>query len=254
MGFLSDLFDKDVRRKKRIESLSKKARQKFGQTEDRLGAVNALRDMGTEDAYRALLKRFSATTDNKLHDQDEKKYVSDLLVEIGPEIIPLLTEFVSRETEVTWAFRTLRRIEGQERWIGHVLDALGSSTSEDTDPEKIEQLLNVLHDQKDPRVAPAISRYLTDLDDTVRFAAVEALATLGDEIARLPLLEALTKADEESARVVHRIIEVFREQGWEVKGFRKTVEERLPEDYYLDRSGRVKKLEKGQSAPPPDSE
>lgn len=253
MGFIGDLFDKEARRRNRIASLTKKAVQKFGQSDDRLGAVNALSKMGDEDAIRGLMKRFSVSCDNKLHDQDEKKYVSDLLVDMGPEVVPLLKEYVAKSSEVTWAFRTLRRIEMQDAWIGHVLETLGTSTSEDTEPEKIEQLLNLLHDQKDPRVAPAVARLLTDLDDTVRFAAIEALATLGDEVARQPLLDALVRPDEESQRVLHRIVDVFLEQGWEVKGHRKAVEERLPEDFYLDRSGHIKKLAAGHGARPEDA-
>lgn len=251
MGFIGDLFDKDARRRNRIASLTKKACQKFGQSEDRLGAVNGLNEIHDDEAVRGLIKRFSVSCDNKLHDQDEKKYVSDLLAERGPEVVPFLKEYVAKATEVTWAFRTLRRIEMQEAWIGHVLETLGDSTSEDTEPEKLEQLLNLLHDQKDPRVAPAVARLLKDLDDTVRFAAIEALATLGDEVARQPLLDALVSPGEESQRVVHRIIDVFVEQGWEVKGHRKVVEERLPEDggFYLDRSGRIKRLAAGQPQP-----
>lgn len=253
MGFIGDLFDKEARRRNRIASLTKKAAQKFGQSEDRLGAINGLNKIGDEDAIRGMLKRFSVSCDNKMHDQDEKKYVSDLLVDMGPEVVPLLKEYVAKATEVTWAFRTLRRIEMQEAWIGHVLEAIGVTTSEDTEPEKLEQLLNLLHDQKDPRVAPAISRLLMDLDDTVRFAAIEALATLGDEVARQPLLDALVRQDEESQRVLHRIVDVFLQHGWEVKGHRKAVEERLPEDFYLDRSGHIKKLAAGQGARPDDA-
>lgn len=249
MGFLKDLFDKDARRANRIDSLAKKASRKFGQSDDRRAAIDALDQIGGDDALRAMMKRFAATVDNKLHDQDEKKYVSDILVEKGPLVVPLLKAFVAKETEVTWAFRTLKRIETRADFVGHVLDAFGTSTSEDTDPEKLEQLLGLLHDEKDPRVAPVVVRYLQDLDDTVRFAAIETLATLGDEIARQPLLDALTRAEEDSQRVIHRIIDVFREVGWEVKGYRKAVEERLPEDYYLDRSGRIKRLERGQAAP-----
>lgn len=249
MGFLKDLLDKDVRRAKKIEGLTKKALRKFGQSDDRRAAIDALDELGGDDALRAMMKRFSGSVDNKLHDQDEKKYVSDLLAEKGPQVVPLLKQFVAKETEVTWAFRTLKRIEMHADWIGHVLDAFGNSTSEDTDPEKLIQLLHLLQEEKDPRVAPVVMRYLQDLDDTVRFAAIEMLATLGDEVARQPLLDALTRSDEDSQRVVHRIIDVFREMGWEVKGHRKAVEERLPEDYYLDRSGRIKRLEKGQSAP-----
>ena len=255
MGFLNDLFDKEARRKKRIENLTKKAGQKFGQAEDRVAALHALRDEDGEDAIRGLVKRFAATTDNKLHDQDEKKLVSDMLVDIGPEAIPIIREFLRKETEVTWALKTLRRMVPQNEWIGHVLEMLGETTSEDTDPEKICQIASVLHEQKDARVAPAIARLLSDLDDTVRFAAIETLATLGDEAARAPLLEALARPDEESNRVIHRIVEVFRESGWEVKGHRKAVEERLPEHYYLDRSGRIKRFEgKAGEAPPVDAE
>ncbi len=245
MGFISDLFDAEARKRNRITSLGKKMQQKFGQTEDRLGAAVELKKIGTDDAIRGLLKRFTSTCDNKLHDQDEKEEVSNMLLELGPKTLPMIREYLKRETEITWVIRTLKRIVPHAEWTKEVLDLLGDRTSEDTDAEKICQILTVLHDEKDARVAAAVARCLADLDDTVRFAAIETLATIDDDAAREPLLAALAAPAEESQRVTHRIAELFADRDWEVKGHRKAVEERLPEDFYLDRSGHIKRLKDG---------
>ncbi len=252
MGFISDLFSADARKRNKIASLTKKVQQKYGQTDDRRAAMEALRKIGDAEAIAGLLKRFSKSVDNKLHDQDEKSECSDILVEFGADkVLAPLKEYLERETEVTWALRTAKRLLPKDQWVALVLETLGDSTSEDTDPEKLCQILTVVHDVDDPRVPPAISRCLMDLDDTVRFASIEALASMpNSEAAREELLHALTRPEEDSQRVRHRIVEVFKERGWEVKGFRKAVEERLPEGYYLDRSGRVKQLEAGAVRPP----
>lgn len=252
VGFLSDLFSSEARNKKKVASLTKKMQMKFGQTDDRRAAMETLRKIGTPEAIAGLLKRLANTIDNKMHDQDEKQEASDILNELGRDkVMPALKEFLERETEVTWALRTARRLLMKDQWIELVIETLGDSTSEDTDPEKICQILTVLHECDDPRVPGIIARCLTDFDDTVRFAAIEALASIPNpEAAREPLLQALTRPEEDSQRVRHRIIDVFMERGWEVKGYRKSVEELLPEEgYYLDRSGRIKQLRAGAQRP-----
>lgn len=259
MGFIADLFDADARKRNRIASLTKKAIMLFGQTDDRMGACSGLANINEPDAVRGLLRRFTVTVDNKLHDQDEKREVSDMLVDLAkdhakdgsaPDVVALIHEFLAREDEITWASRTLKRVVSEKEWVEALLETLGNHTSEDTNPEKLGQILLSLHDQKDLRVIPAVARCLKDFDDTVRFAAIECLATIPDESARAPLLEALTRPEEDSRRITHRIIEVFKEAGWEVKGFRKAVEERLPEGFYLDRSGRIKQLGQGEVKAP----
>ena len=82
------------------------------------------------------------------------------------------------------------------------------------------------------------------IDDEVRFATVEALDEVGEMDAREPLLAALTNDEEDSVRVKHRILEALQKNGWEVKGFRKAVEELLPDGWFLDRAGKIKILDK----------
>lgn len=251
VGFLTDFFDPEARKRSRIASLSKKLQQKFGQTEDRIGAAEALASMRDPEAMAGLLRRFTVTVDNHTHDQDEKQHVSDLIVEEGPLAIEPLKDFLRREKEVSWALRTLRRLVEGTQWVDIVLETLGNRTSEDTDHEKLDQIIRELQNNKDPRVPKALARFLTDLDDSIRFAAVEALGTIDAEESRLPLLEAVVNPQEESQRVRGRILEVFKDRGWEVKGYRKAIEERLPEGWYLDRSGHIKALKVGEE--PPDA-
>jgi HEAT repeat protein len=105
--------------------------------------------------------------------------------------------------------------------------------------DKATQILKALESLEDPSVVGGVIPCLKSPDDTVRFAAVECLEVKDDPRAREPLLETLVSPEEDSARVRTRIAEALERLGWEVKGFRKKVEESLPESFRVTSKGRV---------------
>jgi HEAT repeat protein len=73
----------------------------------------------------------------------------------------------------------------------------------------------------------------------VRLQALDVLTRKADEAAREPMLELLT--DEESPlRLRASVADALQRLGWSVKGFRKRVEDNLPEGLGVDRSGKIK--------------
>lgn len=243
---LKDLFSSEGRMAMKIQRLKKKITQRYGQPEDRERAALQLADIGTPDAIRVLLMRFTFTTEKATADADEKQLVHDLIEEKGEDAVPLIREFIEKQTEVAWAVRTLRSIQSSEEVSAFVFDYLRENTSEDEDPRKLAEMIKTLRKVTDEGVVEVVAPLLDDYDDEVRFAAIETLQDCGNAAAREPLLERLVSEHEDSMRVKMRILEALEVNGWEVKGYRKAVEELLPEGWYLDRAGHIKILEQAR--------
>jgi HEAT repeat protein len=110
------------------------------------------------------------------------------------------------------------------------------------DPEKKTVLLSTLGDLKDERIAPALTPFLEDPSDEVRIAAALALAKQKDERSREAVLKAFVDSSDRP-RVKSVLAETLLQTGFGVQGFREKVEAGLPEGYYVDKAGVVKKRE-----------
>src|SRR4051794_18881241 len=73
------LFSKERALQKTID----KATNKLAQQPDRWGALEKLRDDGSEEALYGLCKRFGVTSMKGVEDEQEKSWVVDVLVEKG---------------------------------------------------------------------------------------------------------------------------------------------------------------------------
>jgi hypothetical protein len=243
---LKDYFSAEGRQAMKLARLKKKLQQRFGQPEDRERAALQLADIGTDEALWAMMSRFTFTTEKQTADQDEKEKIHEMLVEFGEQSVALLKRFVKEQEEVSWALKTLRVLVSSDDYNRVIFEFLDGASSEEEDPRKLSELIFALRGTKGGDAVPVLAPMLGDYDDEVRFAVVETLEDIGHEAAREPLLEQLVSEDEDSARVKHRILEALQKNAWEVKGFRKAVEELLPEDWYLDRAGHIKILERQQ--------
>ncbi len=108
------------------------------------------------------------------------------------------------------------------------------------DPEKKLVLLGWLTGKEDPRIPPAVLPFLEDMADDVKIAALRALGTIRYEPAREPMLQLLT-APETARRVQTAAVEALAESGFGVQGFRDRVEALLPEGFFVDKSGILKR-------------
>jgi len=244
MGFL-DRFSKDGRDQRAREKNAARAVNKYMQSPDRMKALQALRDDGSDDALYALMKRFGMMYDKTIEDEQEKEWVFELLVEKGAAVLPALKRYMASADSISWPLRLLDKVvDGKEGRIDVVAAVLEKhEPGYERDPTKKIQLLTHLGGLKHERVSPLVVPYFEDMDEGVRFAAVEALLKQADEtVARTPLIDQIVK--EESLRLRLRIADGFAELGWPIAERRAEVEKVLPDTFQIEARGadvRIKK-------------
>jgi hypothetical protein len=240
---LRELLTRAGRQRFALQRNVKKATNKWMQGPDRMKALYALRDDGSEGAIAGLLKRFGVQSDKSIEDEQEKEWVFEALVEMGDRALPPLLRTLRTAETISWPLRVAEKLLDRDRlWEAiqeHVLGTM--EPGYERDPTRKLQILTYLSDMRDRRVAPAVIPYLQDMDETVRFTTVETLLRQRDEVAREPLLKLLADEKEESRRIKVRICECLADLGWDVKGFRGQIEKVLPEEFQLDREGHVKR-------------
>lgn len=243
---LKGLFSKEGRKERALQKNCSKAANKKIKPDDRRPALYALMEDGGEEAVTALLKRFNFIYDtNIVMDEQEKKEVYQGLLEMGERILPQIRQHLHTSPTLSWGLRMVNEICDHETSWSVLAEVLQDYEPEyERDPTRKLQLMTFLGEFKDTRAMEALLPYLEDDDEGVRYTTVESLFKQRDEVAREPLLKLMTNEEEESLRIKHRIAEGFLETGWNVKGFRGTVEKllatSLPE-FHLDGKGRVKR-------------
>lgn len=242
---LLDMFDKEKRRQSAIARSTKKLLQIYGQTESRGAAIQRLREDGSDEAIYALLMRFTVRVEPGITDDEEKSWVLEILREFGNKALGPIRKFVFERDAVTWPLRAVVEIKGPQAAVELACEVLRKmSTEYQRASNKQVMLIKQLMDlglQNDD-VTDTLILFLEDMDGDIVVAAVEALGQLDAEgKSREPLLACFKEKGEGSVRLRRVILEVFAERGWNVKGYRPTVEEMLEAPYHLTGDGVVKK-------------
>jgi len=245
MGLFDLLLSKDKRDERTRVRNVQRALNKYSQSPDRMKALEALAEDGSEDALYGLLRRFGMMYDKTIEDEQEKEWVFDMLVEKGAAVLPALKKYMLAADSISWPLRLLDKVvDGKEGRIDVIAAVLERhEPGYERDPTKKIQLLTHLAGLKHASVPALVAPYLTDMDEGVRYAGVEALLKQGDEAtARGPLLDLFAK--EESLRLRLRIADGFAELGWPVADRRADVEKVLPDSFQIEARGadvRIKK-------------
>ena len=100
-------------------------------------------------------------------------------------------------------------------------------------------LLDLLAAYESPRIAEAAIPSLEDPNDDVSVAALRCLSKPSYESQAREAFLSLFVAAEDRPRVQTRVLESLSEQGWPVSGFRRRIEDKLPEGFLLTREGLV---------------
>jgi len=210
---------------------------KRAQAYDRWESIQALSQMRTKEAVGALLPRFTFYVEPSITDQEEKDAAFAGVVEAGAEGLEPVLAFLKRADSISWPLKMLDKIAQPDVVVGHLLDILLKMDTEYArDPESKIQILSTLAERRDPRVPEAVVRFLTDANETARFAAVGAL--IGQEAVvahKAALVDALCAED--SVRVRNRIFEAFSVVNESVKPDEARVKPRLTANYILDSGG-----------------
>lgn len=233
-----DLLSKEGRDKKALEKYIKTATNKIVKSaEDRLPALEKLREIGSEEAIYGLCRRFGFVYDKSQEDEYEKRWVEDALIDFGDRALAPLRKFILNGESLSYPLRVLEKIAPPPKVLEIVDELVAREEPGYTrHPEKKIQLLTWLGEWRgaDPvEITRRVVPYLRDFDETVRFTAVDALAHAQPDEAttRDGLVEALLRPEEESRRILVRIAEVLAERGWAAPGeaVAKLVAAKLPE-------------------------
>ena len=203
------LFSKERALQKTIE----KATNKLAQQPDRWGALEKLRDDGSDEALFGLCKRFGVTSMKGVEDEQEKNWVVDVLVEKHQRSLPALRRYMKSCDSLAFPLRVLERIADHDKII-EVIDEIFAAEPPGYArfPERRIDLLKWILEWRgatEDEVLTRLTPYFTDFDENVRFTVIEGLATRDPKKIGAPLIEALLRPEEESGRIRRTIVEVL---------------------------------------------
>jgi len=238
LGFLS----KEGRDRRSLERNIARAVNKYAQSPDRYKALQSLIEDGSPEAIYGALRRFGMVYDKSIEDEQEKEWLFDALVDKGAAILPQVERYLQSADSISWPLRLLNKVAGNQHEVDIIKKVLERhEPGYERDPTKKIQLLNHLADLPEPRAPGLVAPYVVDMDEGVRYAAAEALIRLGDEnVARAVLIEHFVADSEESLRVRLEIARGFVDRGWLVKTHRPAFDRKLPEQFSIDREGRLR--------------
>jgi len=203
------LFSKERALQKTIE----KATNKLAQQPDRWGALERLRDDGSEEALFGLCKRWSVTSMKGVEDEQEKNWVVDVLIEKDLRSLAPLRRYMKTADFLAFPLRVLERIADHDKIIEIVDEIFASELPGYARfPDRRIDLIKWFSEWKGATEEEVMSRlvpYLTDFDENVRFTVIDSLASRDPKKIGAPLIEALLRPEEESGRIRRTIFEVL---------------------------------------------
>ena len=203
------LFSKE----KQLQRTIDKATNKLAQQVDRWGALERLRDDGSEEALFGLCKRFAITSLKGVEDEQEKNWVVDQLVEKGLMSFTPVVRYMKNAEQLSFPLKVLERIADHDRIIKVVDEILASEPPGYVRmPERRMDLIKWFCEWKgasDDEVIPRVEPYLPDFDENVRFTAIDGLSNRDPKKIARPLITALLRPEEESGRIRRTIFEAL---------------------------------------------
>ena len=234
-----ELFSREGREAARIRRAAKTLTERYAQPEPRMDAADRLVRVGTPEAIYQLARRFTITSGNLEQDDQEKRWVRDLLVEQGDRAADPLRRYLRGHDDITWAMDALSKLLPTDELAAFLFEVLQDGDAVAIRGPKAVQIVGFLAGLDAEGIAAGVARCLTSSDDTVRIAAVAALRTYAEPATRDALLEALVSDEEDSVRVRIAISELLADLEWEIRGHRPGVERVLPDGFRVSSRGRI---------------
>jgi HEAT repeat protein len=214
---------------------------KRAQKHERWESIEVLASDGSDEALRALLTRFNIRVDPSITDGEEKNAAFLGVVRNGKAALGPVRDFLEASDTLAWPLKILKEIQSEEEVTTILLELLSEMDTEyERDPQKKIDVIANFEERKDPRIVEAVTRFLEDMNETVRFYAVGAILAQDEADAAV---EALTKAllAEESVRVRIRMLDGYIERGWTLGDAKAEATKKMPTGYTLGKKGEVRK-------------
>ncbi|MBI4815635.1 MAG: HEAT repeat domain-containing protein [Deltaproteobacteria bacterium] len=230
------LFDNLVKKKTPVEKAKKDLTEPYAQPDVRRAAMNKLIELGTEEAYDALLKRFTFNSNGHIADEEEKRDLVEELHRIGAAVVPALKRFILSEKQVGFGITSLSRILSKEEVTQFLVDALKQREPLDhRSTEAKRAFILALADRLSADQANVFVPYLDDHHDDVQYQAVEALERMKSPTTAMALA-AVCKGESHSPRIQRRAALVLATLEWPATDFEAWSSE-LKDEYILGRKG-----------------
>ena len=234
-----ELLSREGREAARIRRAAKTLTERYAQPEPRMDAADRLVRIGTPEAIYQLARRFTVTSGNLEQDDQEKRWVRDLLIEQGDRAADPLRRYLRGHDDITWAMDALSKLLPADALAEFLFEVLQDGDAVAIRGPKAVQIIDFLAGLDTEGIAAGVARCLASSDDTVRIAAVAALRTYAEPATREALLEAFVSEEEDSVRVRIAISELFADLEWEIRGHRPGVERVLPDGFRVSSRGRI---------------
>jgi hypothetical protein len=200
-------------KEKTLQKTIDKATNKLAQQVDRWGALEKLKEDGSEAALFGLCRRFGITSSKGVEDEQEKNWVVETLVGKGSAALPPLIRYMKSAEQLSFPLKVLERVADRVK-ILEVVDQLFASEPPGyvRMPERRIDLMRWFAEWKpatDDELIPRLSPYVSDFDENSRFTAIDGLANRDPAKIAPPLIEALLRPEEESGRIKRTIVEVL---------------------------------------------
>ncbi len=251
MGFLGLFGTSRPMSEAKIKKVAKLAANPFAQPDVRMREMQRLIADGSDAALRGVLKRFAANASGAIADEDEKKWLEDAMVDLGERVLEPLRDYIKGEKQLTYALRAFRRITGDPEAVRFFLEVLTSYGPDDyrSSEAKLQLVWQLSDDLADERVMPALSEFMLDHSDDVRWAVMDLVESAADE-ERLPeaarehalaKLGVLVTDDGVGPRIQQRAAELLAAREWQVPGNNDHLAAALEETYFLDKKRFVRR-------------
>ena len=206
------LFSKE----KALQRTIDRATNKLAQSQDRWGAMEKLKEDGTPEALYGLCRRFSITSTRGVEDEQEKNWVVDTLIGMGPAALAPLRRFMKTSSQLSFPLKVLEGIAPKPQVL-EVIDELFAMEKPGytREPDRRIDMIRWMGEWQaatDEDVVPRLVPYLADFDENARFAAIDAIANRDAAAIGEPLILALIRPEEESGRIKLRIAEVLADR------------------------------------------
>ncbi|MGB3975117.1 MAG: HEAT repeat domain-containing protein [bacterium] len=205
----------------------------------RFAAADELAQIGTSEAVGCLLQRFTVVIGGPTPDEDEKKYVRNIVVKAGSTAVEPLMAFLGNNEIVGQALEILQEITSPKNYLDRLLQLTKSfDPFYSKYPDKKIQVLQEIGRFEDTRIVTVMTPFLEDTDDDVRLAALAAISRQEEDSAREQVVRMIVESYE-SPRLRIAACEIVSEKNWSVKGYRKQVESILPDTFLLNKKGQI---------------
>lgn len=214
---------------------------KRAQKHERWESIQVLASDGSDEAIRALLTRFAIRVDPSITDGEEKNAAFLGVVQNGEAALGPVREFLASSDTLAWPMKILRELQSEEEVTTTLLELLSKMDTEyERDPQKKIDVIASFEEYKDPRIVDAVTRFLEDMNETVRFHAAGAILAQDEaEAAREPMTKAFLA--EESVRVRMRMLDGYVDRGWKLAAVKEEATKKMPTGYSLGKKGEVRK-------------